>query len=79
MPLAKLKTIVPKVMAVSPSIVRFAGFQCVFLRAFDALQRSHWDPRVTVEWGSQPGVVFDGIFLKPDRKRTRVEPCQRCD
>lgn len=82
-PLEKLKAIVPKVMERSPqTIVRFFGIPVCLLGEHSMLSNDlHWDPRVTVEWGSKPGkVVFDGIFSwKPDRKRTRVDPCQRCD
>ena len=41
----------------------------------------HWDPRVTVEWGSEPGkVVFQSIYSwAPDRKRTHVSACKSCD
>ena len=40
----------------------------------------HWDPRVTVEWATQPGkVVFDGIYSwTPARKRVHVKECEGC-
>ena len=40
----------------------------------------HWDPRVTVEWQSDPGrVAFTGIYSwAPDRRRVHVDACSEC-
>ena len=82
-PLAKLREVVPKVMAKKPkAIVRFFGIPVCQLGEHAMTSNDlHWDPRVTVEWGSKPGkVVFDGIFSwKPDRKRLRTDACEKCD
>jgi len=40
----------------------------------------HWDPRVTVEWGDEPGkVAFKGFYnWTPDRKRVHASECEGC-
>ena len=82
-PLKKLREVVPKVMEKDPrAIIRFFGIPVCQLGEHAMTSNDlHWDPRVTVEWGSKPGkVVFDGIFSwKPDRKRARVKACEECD
>lgn len=82
-PLQKLAEILPKVPPrVKSAVVRFFAVPMCILGEHAMLSNDlHWDPRVTVEWGSQPGkVVFDGIYSwAPDRKRTHVDACQPCD
>lgn len=82
-PLKTLRDIVPKVMAKKPkAIIRFFGIPICILGPHAMTSNDlHWDPRVTVEWGSKPGkVVFEGLFSwKPDRKRARVSACEECD
>ena len=81
-PLAKLAEVVPKAGArASKAIVRFFGMPMCLLGPYDVLSNDlHWDPRVTVEWSSKPGkVVFEGLYnWTPDRKRKRVDACERC-
>ena len=79
-PLADLARVIPKVHA-EQAILRFFGMpMCVLGRHRMLSNDLHWDPRVTVEWSSQPGkVVFDGEYSwTPARKRTHVEACDGC-
>lgn len=69
------------VAAAQPAVVRFFGLPfCVLGRAWTHANDLHWNPRVTVEWATQPGkVVFDGVYSwAPDRKRAPVAACGRC-
>lgn len=81
-PLAKLRQILPLVPArAAGTVVRFFGTPMCLLDEHAMLSNDlHWDPRVTVEWGEQPGkVVFDGIYSwAPDRKRVHVAQCGGC-
>lgn len=80
--LDQIAEVMPQVPAQAKNaIVRFFGMPMCLLGEHDVLSNDlHWDPRVTVEWASQPGkVVFEGVYSwSPDRKRTRVAPCQGC-
>ncbi len=82
LPLAKLAEVMPKVPPrAGGAIVRFFGMPMCLLGEYDVLSNDlHWDPRVTVEWGSKPGkVVFEDFYnWTPDRKRERVEACRGC-
>ena len=81
-PLATLARVLPSVPARAPrAVVRFFGTPMCLLGDHAFLSNDlHWDPRVTVEWGSAPGkVVFDGIYSwSPDRKRVHTKECERC-
>jgi MoaA/NifB/PqqE/SkfB family radical SAM enzyme len=64
------------------SVLRFFGIPMCLLGEHSALSNDlHWDPRVTVEWKSEPGkVAFAGIYSwKPDRRRVQVESCGQCN
>ena len=63
------------------AILRFFGVPMCLLGEYSSLSNDlHWDPRVTVEWMSEPGKVkFDGIYSwRPDRKRVHVNACNTC-
>jgi MoaA/NifB/PqqE/SkfB family radical SAM enzyme len=63
------------------TVLRFFGVPMCILGPHRMLSNDlHWDPRVTVEWTSQPGkVVLDGIYSwAPDRKRVHVDACSAC-
>jgi MoaA/NifB/PqqE/SkfB family radical SAM enzyme len=81
-PLETLRRILPTVPARAPrAVVRFFGTPMCLLGDHAFLSNDlHWDPRVTVEWGSAPGkVVFDGIYSwAPDRKRVHTKECTAC-
>ena len=81
-PLQDLAKVLPLVPArAKNAVVRFFAVPMCVLGEHAMLSNDlHWDPRVTVEWGSAPGkVVFDGIYSwAPDRKRTLVDACQGC-
>lgn len=65
----------------SETVLRFFGVPMCILGPHRMLSNDlHWDPRVTVEWTSQPGkVVLDGIYSwAPDRKRVHVAECEGC-
>jgi len=82
-PLATLRRVLPEVPARAQSaVIRFFAVPMCVLGEHQALSNDlHWDPRVTVEWGSAPGkVVFDGLYSwAPDRKRCHVEACEPCE
>ena len=82
LPLAKLAEVMPQVPArAERAILRFFGMPMCLLGEHDVLSNDlHWDPRVTVEWGTKPGkVVFEGIYSwTPDRRRKRVPACESC-
>lgn len=82
LPLSKIAEVMPKVPErAGDAILRFFGMPMCLLGEHDVLSNDlHWDPRVTVEWGTKPGkVVFEGIYSwTPDRRRERVEACRRC-
>jgi cyclic pyranopterin phosphate synthase len=81
-PLGDLARVLPEVPARARSaVVRFFGVPMCLLGPHRMLSNDlHWDPRVTVEWASQPGlVVLDGIYSwAPDRKRVYVAECHGC-
>lgn len=81
--LEKLKEIIPKAAEKADNaVVRFFGMpMCVMGKYYSWSNDLHWDPRVTVEWGAQPGkIVFDGIYSwTPARKRIHVDCCNSCD
>ncbi len=81
-PLETLARVLPLVPARAPrAVVRFFGTPMCLLGDHAFLSNDlHWDPRVTVEWGSAPGkVVFDGLYSwAPDRKRVHTDECKRC-
>jgi MoaA/NifB/PqqE/SkfB family radical SAM enzyme len=81
-PLEKLAEILPQVPGrVKNTVVRFFGVPMCLMGEHTMLANDmHWDPRVTAEWGSQPGkVVFDDFYnWKPDRKRVHVTACNDC-
>lgn len=63
------------------TVLRFFGVPMCILGPHRMLSNDlHWDPRVTVEWTTQPGkVVFDGLYSwAPDRKRVHVAECEGC-
>jgi MoaA/NifB/PqqE/SkfB family radical SAM enzyme len=80
--LEELREILPQIPAAAPdSIVRFFGTPLCMLGEHATLSNDlHWDPRVTVEWQSEPGkVMFEGIYnWAPDRKRVHVDACETC-
>jgi MoaA/NifB/PqqE/SkfB family radical SAM enzyme len=81
-PLETLARILPRVPARAPrAVVRFFGTPMCLLGEHAFLSNDlHWDPRVTVEWGTAPGkVVFDGLYSwAPDRKRVHTRECEGC-
>ncbi len=82
-PQAKLAEVLPTVPErAKTAVLRFFGVPMCLLGEHRMLSNDlHWDPRVTVEWASEPGkVVFDDFYnWKPDRKRTMLSPCDNCD
>jgi len=82
-PLSKLSVMVARIQGrAKNAVVRFFGIPMCVLGSSDVLSNDlHWDPRVTVEWGTEPGkVVFQSIYSwAPDRKRTHVNACKSCD
>jgi MoaA/NifB/PqqE/SkfB family radical SAM enzyme len=82
-PLERLAEVLPLVPPrVKSAVVRFFAVPMCVLGEHAMLSNDlHWDPRVTVEWASEPGkVVFDGLYSwAPDRKRTHVSACEDCD
>ena len=82
-PLHRLAEVLPLVPPrVKSAVVRFFAVpMCVLGDHALASNDLHWDPRVTVEWASAPGkVIFDGVYSwAPDRKRTHVSTCLKCD
>ena len=81
-PLADLKRILPNIPPIlSKATVRFFGVPMCMLGDFQMYSNDlHWDPRVTVEWRSEPGkVLFDGIYSwAPDRRRLHPDECEPC-
>ena len=81
-PLADLARVLPTVPERSgPAIVRFFGVPMCLLGEHGTLSNDlHRDPRVTVEWQSEPGrVAFTGIYSwAPDRRRVHVDTCSEC-
>jgi hypothetical protein len=81
-PLDVLARVLPTVPARAPrAILRFFGVPMCLLGEHAMLSNDlHWDPRVTVEWQSQPGkVALDGIYSwTPARKRLHVAECVEC-
>lgn len=82
-PLSTLADVLPRAArAAGDATIRFFGVPMCLLGEYAMFSNDlHWDPRVTVEWGSSPGaVVFDGIYSwTPDRKRVHVERCGTCN
>jgi MoaA/NifB/PqqE/SkfB family radical SAM enzyme len=63
------------------AVVRFFGVpMCLLGPQWTHSNDLHWDPRVTVEWGRQPGkVVFTSLYnWTPDRKRVHAPECEGC-
>jgi MoaA/NifB/PqqE/SkfB family radical SAM enzyme len=61
--------------------IRFFGVpMCLLGDRWASSNDLHWDPRVTVEWASAPGLVRLESFYNwaPDRKRVHVENCSGC-
>jgi MoaA/NifB/PqqE/SkfB family radical SAM enzyme len=81
-PLDVLAEVLPLVPDKAPnSVVRFFGVPMCLLGKYGAYSNDlHWDPRVTVEWQQDPGVVaFTGIYSwAPDRRRVHVDACHAC-
>ena len=81
-PLRDLATYLPMAARkANQAILRFFGVPMCLLDEFASLSNDlHWDPRVTVEWISEPGKVkFDGIYSwRPNRKRIHVNACNTC-
>lgn len=81
-PLSDLARVLPTVPErAGDSIVRFFGVPMCLLGSHATLSNDlHWDPRVTVEWQSDPGrVAFTGIYSwAPDRRRVHVDACSEC-
>jgi MoaA/NifB/PqqE/SkfB family radical SAM enzyme len=81
-PLEKLAAILPTIPAkAGKAIVRFFGVPMCLLGDYASHSNDlHWDPRVTVEWQSDPGrVAFTGIYSwAPDRRRVHVDACKDC-
>jgi MoaA/NifB/PqqE/SkfB family radical SAM enzyme len=75
-----------RVLATVPSragsaILRVFGVPMCILGEHQMLSNDlHWDPRVTVEWQSEPGrALFGGIYSwTPDRKRVHTQECEGC-
>jgi MoaA/NifB/PqqE/SkfB family radical SAM enzyme len=82
LPLTKLAAVMPTLPArAGDAIVRFFGMPMCLLAPHESLSNDvHWDPRVTVEWGREPGkVVFRDFYnWEPNRKRVHVAACQGC-
>ena len=80
--LIDLRRILQQVPARSKGVpVRFFGVPMCVLGPYATWSNDlHWDPRVTVEWASEPGkVVFDGIYSwTPARRRVHAPECQSC-
>lgn len=81
-PLNLLAEVLPTVPQRAPnSVIRFFGVPMCLLGEYGAHSNDlHWDPRVTVEWQRDPGVVaFTGIYSwAPDRRRVHVDACNGC-
>jgi len=81
-PIEKLGEVLPQVPErAGEAIVRFFGVPMCLLGEHGSLSNDlHWDPRVTVEWQSEPGrVAFTGIYSwAPDRRRVHVDACKQC-
>lgn len=80
--LEDLKRIIPQAAEKTQNaVLRFFGMPMCLMGKYSSWSNDlHWDPRVTVEWGSEPGkVVFDGIYSwTPARKRVHVKECENC-
>lgn len=81
-PLEVLVDVLPTLPArAERATLRFFGVPMCVLGEHRMLANDlHWDPRVTVEWASEPGkVVFTDIYTwDPGRKRVHVAPCEGC-
>ena len=63
------------------ALVRFFGIPMCILGPHTMLSNDlHWDPRVTVEWASQPGkiVLSEQYNWIPNRKRAHAPECADC-
>jgi len=80
-PLEDLARVLPTVKA-SRATLRFFGVPMCLLSEDQRMLSNdlHWDPRVTVEWATEPGkVVYGGEFSwTPARKRGHVAECEGC-
>ncbi len=75
------RTLADAIPAVRRATLRIFGVPMCLLGEHAMLSNDlHWDPRVTVEWQSEPGaVVFGDVWTwSPGRKRTRVAACEGC-
>jgi len=80
--LSGLREVIPAAaQAAGDATIRFFGFpMCLLGDSWASSNDLHWDPRVTVEWASEPGKVTLAEFYNwaPDRKRVHVEACSPC-
>ena len=80
--LEELARVLPTLPARAPAaIVRFFALPLCLLGEHAMLSNDlYWDPRVTVEWQSQPGkVVYGDVYSwRPQRKRVHVTECTGC-
>ena len=80
--LEDLKRIIPQAaVRAEDAVLRFFGMPMCLMGKYASWSNDlHWDPRVTVEWGAEPGkVVFGGIYSwTPARKRIHVKECDGC-
>ena len=81
-PLERLAEVLPTVPArLKTAGLRYFGVPMCVLGEHGMLSNDlHWDPRVTVEWASEPGKVVLTEFYNwdPGRKREHVRPCTDC-
>ena len=80
-PLDVLARVLPQVRAENATLRFFGVPMCLLSEEQRMLSNDlHWDPRVTVEWATEPGkVVYGGEFSwTPARKRTHVAECEGC-
>jgi MoaA/NifB/PqqE/SkfB family radical SAM enzyme len=81
-PLSQLQRIVPTLPPRAPeAIVRFFAVPMCLLGGHAMLSNDlYWDPRVTVEWGEEPGKVayHDVYSYAPSRGRIHVAQCVEC-
>ena len=81
-PLSRLQEVLPTLPPQAPgSIIRFFAVPMCILGDHAMLSNDlYWDPRVTVEWGNEPGkVVYGEVYSwQPARKRVHVAECMGC-
>lgn len=80
--LEQLAELLPTLPARAPAaVLRFFGTPMCILGESAMLSNDlFWDPRVTVEWSSEPGkVVYGDVYSwTPARKRIHVTECMAC-